>query len=108
MKSPVGSRRTNKNLDLRAQLGPQVTRVRLAQRARWGLKGRQEPQAQGERGANPAHRGLPDSTVTRELKDLPGRLVRREIQEVQVPLDRKEIRVPKATQVRKVGRDLPA
>ena len=41
-------------------------------------------------------------------KDLRDPLEPRAIQELQVPLGRKGIRVPKATQVRKVRRDLPA
>ena len=59
---------------------------------------------QGRR-AKPVHQGLPDPRVTRESKDLPDRLVRKESG---ATLGRKEIPDPRATQVRKVIRDLPA
>jgi hypothetical protein len=75
MKSPVGSRRTNKNLDLRVQLGLEVSKARPALRVRRGLKGSRAPRAQRVRRATPA---LPDPRVSRELKDPPDRLVQRE------------------------------
>ena len=102
MKSFVGSRRTNKNLDLRVQLDLEVSTARQARR---GLKGSRAPRAQRVRRATPVHKGLPDPRVIREFKDLPDQLVRRERG---ATLGRKEIRVAKATQVRRVRRDLPA
>jgi hypothetical protein len=78
MKSPVGSRRTNKNLDLRVQLGLEVSKARPALRVRRGLKGSRAPRAQRVRRATPVHKGLPDPRVNRELKDLPDRMVQRE------------------------------
>jgi hypothetical protein len=74
MKSPVGSRRTNKNLDLRVQLGLEVSKALWVRR---GLKGSRAPRAQRVRRATPVHKGLPDPRVSRELKDLPDRLVQR-------------------------------
>ena len=123
MKSPVGSRRTNKDLDRRVRPGLEVSRARPALRVRRGIKGSRAPRDQRVRRATPVLKGPPDPRVTTVLKDLPDRWVRREsgatlgrkvrvdrraIQELQVPLGRKEIRVPKATQARKVHRDLPA
>jgi hypothetical protein len=77
-KSPVGSLRTNKNLDLRVQLGLEGSPARPVRRARRDLRVSRAPRAQRVKRATPVHKGLPEPRVTRELKDLPDRLVRRE------------------------------